>query len=114
MVIDWLAVIVSIILPVVVGVGGWFGQRLVARIDSIDKRVSDMSTKASERDAIQDQQIDNLTRTSLTREDLREVLDSALQKAVSPITQELKAITTSNQETRERIIRLEAVSGRAD
>lgn len=108
--IDWLAIVISVILPIVVGVGGWFGQRIVGRIDATERRIAEMSAKTSERDAKQDGRIDNLEKTSLTKEAIREVLDAALV----PLTQELKAISSSNQETRERIIRLEASSGRND
>lgn len=108
--IDWLAIVVSVVLPVVVGVGGWFGQRIIGRIDAAERRIAEMSNKASARDTQQDGRLDNLEKTSLTKEAIREVLDAALQ----PLTQELKAISSSNQETRERIIRLEASSGRGD
>ena len=110
--IDWLAVVVSIVLPIVVGVGGWFGQRIVGRIDATERRVSEMASKASERDAKQDARLDALEKTSLTREDLREVLESSLSRAIGPITAELKAINSGHQETRERIIRLEASAER--
>ena len=112
--IDWLAVIVSIVLPIVVGLGGWFGQRIIGRIDVTEQRVTEMASKASERDSKQDARLYNLERTSLTREDLREVLESSLQRAIGPITEELRAINSGHQETRERIIRLEASTGRSD
>lgn len=108
--IDWLAIVVSVVLPIVVGVGGWFGQRIIGRIDAAERRIAEMSNKASARDTQQDGRLDNLEKTSLTKEAIREVLDAALQ----PLTQELKAISSSHQETRERIIRLEASSGRGD
>ena len=101
---EWVSIIVSVCLPVVVGVGGFFGSRLVNRIDALDRRVGEMATKAGQAQA----RIDQLERTSLTREALREVIDSALERAIGPITQELRAINTQSQDTRERIVRLEA------
>ena len=65
-----------------------------------------MNTAAADRDGKQDTRIDQLEKTSLTREDLRDVIEGALAKSTAPITVELKAITASSQQTRERLVRL--------
>lgn len=101
---EWLSIGVSIILPVAMAVVGWLFTRIVGRIDAIEKKVSD----AFERDANQNARIESLEKNTLTREDLRDVMESALQKSTAPITTELKAISISSQETRERLVRLEA------
>ena len=109
--VDWLALIVSVVLPICMAVVGWLFTRIVGRIDTLEERVSAMGQAAAERDAKQDSKIDGLEKTSLTREDLREVIEGALMKSVAPITMELKAITVQNQETRERLVRLETTVG---
>lgn len=106
--VDWLSLIVSIILPIAMGVVGWLFTRVVGRIDQIEKRISEMASKAAERDAKQDVRIESLEKNTLTREDIRDVMESALEKSTAPITVELKAISVSSQETRERLVRLEA------
>jgi len=87
---------------------GWIFSRIVGRIDGLEKRVGSMNTSAAERDSKQDTRIDQLEKTSLTREDLRDVIETALAKSTAPITLELKAITVEGQKTRERLVRLEA------
>ena len=106
--VDWLTLAVSIVLPVSMAIVGWIVTRIVGRIDALETRVGSMDTTAAERDSKQDARIDTLERTSLTREDLRDVIETALAKSTAPITLELKAISVEGQKTRERLVRLEA------
>ena len=101
---EWLTIVVSIALPVIVGVSGWFFQRVISRTDSIQLEVAQMIQKKVQLEA----RLSALEKTSLTRDDLRDVVEQALMRAVAPITTELKAISANGQETRERLVRLEA------
>ena len=102
--VEWLSLGVTVILPLCMAVIGWIFNRIVHRIDSIDKRVTRMATSTTDVEA----RLVALEKTSLTRDDLRDVIETALAKSVDPITQELKAICASSQKTRERLVRLEA------
>lgn len=101
---EWLSIALSIALPVVVAVAGWFFNRLVSRTDAMSSDVAKLTQKKAQIEA----RLAALEKTSLTRDDLRDVVEKALQKAVAPITQELRAISANGQQTRERLVRLEA------
>ena len=104
----WLELTVSAVLTITITVSGWMFSRIVNRIDKIEQRMSEMSSSAAERDSQQDARINALEKQTLTKDDLREVMDAALDKATAPITQELQAIKINSDKTRERLIKLEA------
>ena len=105
---EWAELIVGGVLSIAITVGGWMFSRIVSRIDKIEQRLSDMARQAAERDASQDARLDSLDKQGLTKDDLREVMDQALDKATAPITRELEAIKINSSKTRERLIKLEA------
>lgn len=107
---EWISLIVSAVLTIAVSGGGWLIGRLVAKIDKIESRVLEMSQATTERDTTQNARLEALeSRPHLTREDLRDVLELQLAKATAPITRELEAIKVSSTDTRERLVKLEAI-----
>ena len=100
----WIEIVVSAGLTITVTVSGWMFSRIVSRIDKIEQRVIAMS----ERDSTQDARLVAIEKQTLTKDDLREVMDAALDKATAPITRELEAIKINSSQTRERLIKLEA------